>query len=157
MNNINIVYYYLLCVQITFILPQGPQPRLSIIRGGGLESIIKAHDISVRAKGEYSLITHTHFSFIGGRQQVECSNRGYCDYETGLCECFEGFRSSNGLGGNGSIPDCGYRYIRNTEIEVNNATIATLCPVAEDGQRCSGTGFCEEFTGTCQCYAGYGE
>jgi hypothetical protein len=77
-------------LQVKFILPQGPQPSLSIVRGGGLKSTGPAHDISVRSKGQYSLIKHTEFSYVGQRNLVECSNRGLCDYDTGMCQCFKG-------------------------------------------------------------------
>jgi hypothetical protein len=79
-------------LQVKFILPQGPQPSLSIVRGGGLKSTGPAHDISVRSKGQYSLIKHTEFSYVGQRNLVECSHRGLCDYDTGMCQCFKGER-----------------------------------------------------------------
>eukprot|EP01032_Pedospumella_encystans_P017598 gene17598-20046_t len=72
--------------QIRFILPQGPQPSISILRGGGLRSTMKPHDISVRSKGQFSLIKHSLFSYEGNRNLLECSNRGVCDYSTGMCE-----------------------------------------------------------------------
>jgi hypothetical protein len=45
----------------------------------------------------------------GNKQNLECSGRGLCNHNTGMCECFEGFGSSNGKGGPGDKRDCGYQ------------------------------------------------
>eukprot|EP01029_Cantina_marsupialis_P015010 TRINITY_DN3288_c0_g1_i2.p1 TRINITY_DN3288_c0_g1~~TRINITY_DN3288_c0_g1_i2.p1 ORF type:complete len:806 (+),score=194.93 TRINITY_DN3288_c0_g1_i2:122-2539(+) len=37
-----------------------------------------------------------------------CSNMGYCDSDRGLCSCFTGWGSSNGMHGTGALGDCGY-------------------------------------------------
>lgn len=38
-----------------------------------------------------------------------CSNHGICNHETGNCQCFSGWGSSDGNGGLGSLRDCGHR------------------------------------------------
>eukprot|EP01041_Mallomonas_annulata_P005129 gene5129-10254_t len=44
----------------------------------------------------------------GTKENWECSGRGICDRTLGLCECFDGFGSSNGMGEAGINRDCGY-------------------------------------------------
>ncbi len=31
----------------------------------------------------------------GNKCHIDCSNRGLCDYDTGICKCFEGFGGHN--------------------------------------------------------------
>ncbi len=44
----------------------------------------------------------------GTRVAVECSGNGLCNQDTGLCECFAGFMSSDGNGNVGTRGDCGF-------------------------------------------------
>lgn len=44
----------------------------------------------------------------GTKEEIACSDRGICNEATGLCKCFKGYSSSNGMGGLGTIADCGY-------------------------------------------------
>ena len=45
---------------------------------------------------------------VGTKEQITCSGRGICNEVTGLCSCFKGYSSSNGMGDLGTINDCGY-------------------------------------------------
>lgn len=44
----------------------------------------------------------------GSIENAECSGQGTCDYDTGVCTCFPGFKSSDGHGRQGNRHDCGY-------------------------------------------------
>ena len=44
----------------------------------------------------------------GTKEYNLCSDRGLCNFETGVCQCFLGYGSSNGVGGEGRVGDCGY-------------------------------------------------
>lgn len=44
----------------------------------------------------------------GTKENIECSGRGLCNHANGICDCFTGFGSSDGMGGAGSFGDCGY-------------------------------------------------
>lgn len=43
----------------------------------------------------------------GTHENIECGGQGYCDYQTGLCQCFHGFVGSDGNGSAGRRRDCG--------------------------------------------------
>jgi hypothetical protein len=44
----------------------------------------------------------------GNKENLECSGRGICSRATGICQCFTGYASSDGMGKSGTIDDCGY-------------------------------------------------
>jgi hypothetical protein len=43
----------------------------------------------------------------GTLADAECSDMGMCNVATGACECFDGYRSSDGYGNKGSLGECG--------------------------------------------------
>jgi hypothetical protein len=94
-------------------------------------------------------------SVAGTKENALCSARGACDRATGLCACFAGFGASDGRGGAGDTPDCGY----------NSGVVAT-CPGASGLLECSGHGTCVAgpvtladgvtYSYACDCHAGWG-
>ncbi|GMF65671.1 unnamed protein product [Phytophthora lilii] len=65
--------------------------------------------------GAGSLITADNGVGIGGvtsqkgtKENVVCSNRGYCNYNQGTCSCSFGYGTSDGRGNQGNRDDCGY-------------------------------------------------
>ena len=79
---------------------------------------------------------------ISTKENYECSNRGVCDTDTGVCTCATNFDTSDGYGAPGTRGDCGYY-----------STSITACPGEVS---CTGQGVCSgPPTYTCQCKAGY--
>jgi hypothetical protein len=69
----------------------------------------------------------------GNKCHVDCSNRGICDYVTGMCECFNGF-----FGANCGTPESAFVLGRETLRDyVNNDNIgeslAEIRAINEDG------------------------
>ena len=89
-------------------------------------------------------------STAGTGTLYECSNQGYCNRETGVCECLHAIDSdgsilyaaegSDGSGGEGVRPDCGYI-----------AVLPTNCTET----LCSGHGSCTDSSPACTCYDGW--
>lgn len=78
----------------------------------------------------------------GTKENEPCSNRGSCDLTTGVCSCYTGYATSDGLGQPGDRGDCG---------DVTD-TIAT-CP---GSTICSGHGTCSNSPQyRCTCYDGW--
>jgi hypothetical protein len=46
----------------------------------------------------------------GTRENIECSGKGYCNYDIGMCTCDTGYISSDGHGNPGHRGDCGFHY-----------------------------------------------
>lgn len=122
--------------------PRLAQPSaLSIVAATGLRTSY----LAVRTGGFSSQILPSAKSRVAaGIEQAVCSNHGICDTSSGTCACFDGFSSSDGLGGSGSRGDCGYI-----------SSVSFTCPY-RDGEICSGHGSCYSAWGICQCEDGYG-
>jgi len=50
-----------------------------------------------------------YLSVQGTTESEPCSNRGLCDRTSGVCVCFAGYASSDGVGNEGVQRDCGHR------------------------------------------------
>jgi hypothetical protein len=143
-------------VSITFLAPHGPLPALVVLDAAAapLYSSLKDNAFFVARGGEGLLYTVPApggvatvnvASVEGTKESAPCSNRGACNAATGACECFKGYRSSDGFSGlPGTTPDCGHAYLP-----------ITGCPFS-GGAECGGRGACSGFPAyTCACDEGW--
>ncbi|CAM9453786.1 unnamed protein product [Choristocarpus tenellus] len=116
-----------------------------------------------------------HLNFTGPKGTKEdtyCSNHGVCDFKLGTCTCDRNttyfpeewywWESSDGYGGPGSRPDCGYQRIVSTTNTTQGCPVGVVftdetSPTYEtmDQVLCSGKGTCNNVTGGCECYPGF--
>lgn len=123
---------------ITFTHNPGNLPRLQVdnhLTGGTVQ-------LSISHSGTTGLYDGIGASVDGTRESVYCSNRGLCDFSTGVCACGTGFASSNGAGASGTLGDCGIG-------------TTTACPTTTNGV-CNGKGTCSGAPSySCSCIAGF--
>ncbi|KAG7376157.1 hypothetical protein PHYPSEUDO_014197 [Phytophthora pseudosyringae] len=88
---------------ITFPIDHGDIPPLRAVTTGLTSS-----------SGPVSLTTADNAVAIGGvvsqkgtKENVVCSNKGYCNYNQGTCSCSLGYGTSDGRGNEGNRDDCG--------------------------------------------------
>ena len=77
-------------INIEFLVPTGNVPEISI-------------DTISNIDGSLTITTITD----GDKEHRTCSGRGLCNHDSGFCECFPGYASSDGQGNVGSRRDCG--------------------------------------------------
>lgn len=123
---------------ITFTNNPGDLPELQIqdrLKGG-------TSMLSISSGGASGAYDSVGASVDGTREEVDCSNRGTCDTNTGVCKCYPGFSSSDGAGGAGTLGDCGYG-------------TTTSCPTTSNGV-CDARGTCSGAPSySCSCWAGF--
>ena len=95
-------------VSVRFLYEIGDLPPLVV----DTSELIFGHDgtrgkVSIATNGE---TIHGVSSVAGSRERLECCGRGLCNRDSGVCECFPGYASGNGLNRNerGTRGDCGY-------------------------------------------------
>ena len=82
----------------------GTTTTITFTQVGGNVPLLQITPVTVDATAVMSISQ----TVAGTTEDVPCSNRGLCDPGTGACTCFTGYGSSNGAGGSGFYPDCGY-------------------------------------------------
>lgn len=121
--------------------------------------------VQIFSGGDASVLNPGSTSVVGTKEYVTCSNHGLCDTDMiynptgytaglGICMCYEGWRSSDGLGGAGDRNDCGYNWAGGAV--TFNSTLDTICPYTGDHKLCGDHGSCSDHTsGNCICDDGY--
>eukprot|EP00981_Chlorochromonas_danica_P002081 scaffold423_cov185-Ochromonas_danica.AAC.5 len=156
-------------VKVTFSMPYGTacQIRSNIIiieftqLFGSLSPLVGQPDRTMAAAGGYidvnadgatrwtDIAGHVVRSQKGTKEDDLCSNRGACDRNSGICQCYDTngdvYGSSDGYGNVGSRGDCGY-VVSSTETNVST------CPGL---LACSGHGVCDPQTFRCYCQFPY--
>ena len=133
---------------ITFQQSGGNLPDL--VATSSLSSSTGNAALNVYTDGTSSPLHSKNTSVIGTKEHVECNNRGTCDRTTGICNCYQGFASSNGDAVVGLTGDCGYY----------NGSNLQFCPKAipvwgSTAAVCSGVGKSCSSDFICNCTTGY--
>lgn len=131
-------------ISVTFLTGAGDIPLIEANAG-----LYKDIDGTYVAGGSH---LHTQEVAAGTAIPQECSGRGKCNREIGVCECYDGYFSSDGDGNPGSIGDCGS--LSTIQGGVIVTSVISQCPGTP---QCNGRGWCDTTGGEykCQCYRGF--
>lgn len=134
-------------VEIRFLTETGDVPDIQVLNGDGTALseadkllIVTAFDGTQLARGGDNAAI---VSVRGSKEWTPCSGRGRCETDTGVCQCYTGFASSNRRGDAGDFADCGFA-----------SQPITSCPGM--AIECSGHGRCSGHPQyVCTCEAGW--
>lgn len=100
-------------IQFIFKTEHGDVPLIQVLPEDGWD------DTQLRfSAGSHTYLKTAPYGFTtiqaaeqqkGITQEQECSGRGLCDRDAGVCRCFIGFGASDGMRGPGDRADCGWR------------------------------------------------
>jgi len=72
---------------VTFTNP-GNLEALTVVNSLDMQTNLPACDTAASRTFTFTKVTK---QYDGNKEQSECSNRGLCDYDSGLCKCFKGY------------------------------------------------------------------
>jgi hypothetical protein len=116
---------------ITFTHEHGDVPSLVITSSLTGET----SSVTLQADGAQAAYGAPVTTQKGTKEWQLCSGRGTCNFMTGICTCEPGFEPSDGIGGSGTISDCGYR---NPSAGAMTACAAGYSISCSNRGRCSG-------------------
>jgi len=100
-------------IQFVYKTEHGDVPPIQVVSEDGW------YDTQLRFRaGSHTFLKVAPYGFTaiqtyelqkGTTREQECSGRGLCDREAGICRCFIGFGASDGMRGPGDRADCGWR------------------------------------------------
>jgi len=93
-------------MQITFLTENGNLRPIQTNAANLVDKSMGSGTISVYTDGQCA---RNKCSVSGTTEFIECSGRGLCDHDKGICNCYTGYRSSNGNGQIGNRGECGYK------------------------------------------------
>ena len=106
---------YTNAVTVAFVTEHGPLPDLtadtSTLYDSNFGDEIGGGEITFFVDGAAAASDSSLVSVVGTTEDIECSGRGLCDRDAGSCVCFDGYTSSDGVGGPGAQDDCGHRKV----------------------------------------------
>lgn len=78
----------------------------------------------------------------GTKEDEWCSNRGICDFDSGVCTCNDDYGTSDGYNGEGTRGDCGYVTATNDDPIIDcpgefACSLMGVCDDEDDKYRCS--------------------
>jgi len=92
----------------TICAPAGQKPVSTLIT---FDTTHDLEQLAVRGVDSSELLVseQAELVFNGHIENAVCNNKGLCNTQEGVCDCFSGWGSSDGHGKAGGLGDCGYR------------------------------------------------